>query len=256
MARSGRRRRSFRARRRTERSSIESAREWYRDRPMAPVTSTLSGRCRWSLLAAVACLGAACAQEPRRTEDAPAAPQPGADLPARPAAAASPRTAASGEPERFTFDQIAAAIGAMKKCVDRDASPRAMADCACRSDLALSGAQASPDVSAYCGAHADRFVAMTRLPEEEQLRSPILLAAPDVAPGSFVVFSYSVPCLIEASKAKSADRANDCVCVAHEVANRMVRHPLTTQAEVLAALEQAARESAASGRCDRPRPAP
>jgi len=121
--------------------------------------------------------------------------------------------------------------------------------CACRSDLALSRTPAAPDVAAYCAAYADRFVATTKLSGEAQERSPYQLAARDVIPGSFLLFSVAVPCLVDAIKEKSQDRITACFCMAHALANRMAQYTMATQADVAAMMQRTLREISESGRC-------
>jgi hypothetical protein len=213
---------------------------------MDPFTARASGWQRWLII--VACVGMASCGPDRTASTSGASGSPPArstpsTLGAEPGAAA----VANAPQERYTLEQIALALRTMQKCVDEDT--RAMAMCACRSDLTLSRTPAPPDVAAYCAAYADRFVATTMLSGEAQERSPYQLVAPDVVPGSFLLFSVAVPCLIDAIKEKSQDRVTACFCMAHALANRMAQHTMATQAEVAAIMQRAVREISDSGRC-------
>src|SRR6185503_6416558 len=126
-------------------------------------------------------------------------------------------------PQRFSSDEIELALATMKACAERDNSPRSMFECACRSDLALSKEPAPADPAAHCTAYAERAVALAQRPEDEQKRSPLQLAAPDVAPGSFMLFAVAAPCLIDARKSKKKAQAFTCLCFAHAIANRIAR---------------------------------
>lgn len=211
------------------------------------------------MIAAVASIApAACASKPDAGEaghETTARHEAGhAAAPASATAASAPVSARDDEAERFTFDQIAIAIHTLTRCTEQDERLSGMWACACRADVALSRRPVPADVAVHCAAYADAAAAYARRPEEEQKRSPYLLAAPDVAPGSLAIFAYTAPCLIEAHRQKSTERAQVCLCRAHAVANHMARFSPTTGLEFAAALERADREVAASGRCSGPTP--
>jgi hypothetical protein len=148
------------------------------------------------------------------------------------------------------------AMATMKACADRDNSPRSMFECACRSDLTLSREPAPADPAAHCAAYADRTAALAQRSEDEQKRSPLVLAAPDVAPGSFILFAIAAPCLINVAKSKQKAQAFTCLCVVHAIANRIARRKeLRLQSDYMIALGEEASAVKTSGQCplqDRP----
>jgi len=153
-------------------------------------------------------------------------------------------------PQRFSSDEIELALATMKACAERDNSPRSMFECACRSDLALSKEPAPADPAAHCAAYAERAVALTQRPEDEQKSSPLLLGASDVSPGSFILYAVAAPCLIDAGKSKKREQAFACSCVASALANRMARRKeVRLQSEYMVALGEEANAVKASGQC-------
>jgi hypothetical protein len=142
------------------------------------------------------------------------------------------------------------ALAAMKSCAEQDNSPRSMFDCACRSDLSLSREPAPADPAAHCAAYAERAVALAQRPEDEQKRSPMLLAASDVAPGSYILFAVATPCLSAAIKSKKQVQAFTCLCVVHAIANRIAqRKELRLQSDYMVALGEEANAVKVSGQC-------
>ena len=156
-------------------------------------------------------------------------------------------------PERFTLAQVTKMMDLMKQCAERSLDPRALSACACRTDLQLSKTSKAPDPAAHCAAFADRFAAIAKRPVEEQLQEPFELAASDVFPGSFLIFTLSTPCLLKASQEKSLAAANACFCRAHVFANRMAARGLqpgtVTGRDVLQATSELAEELMKSDLC-------
>lgn len=125
-----------------------------------------------------------------------------------------------------------------------------MFECACRSDLTLSRERAPEDPAAHCAAYAERAVEMANRPEDEQKRSPLLLAAPDVSPGSFLIFSVALPCLVDAMKSKAKIHGLACNCAAHAIANRIARRKdLGLQSEYVIELGDELNALRATGQC-------
>jgi hypothetical protein len=201
--------------------------------------------------ALVATLGlAACSKrsgsQPEKSEGSAATPASAAT------AAPAPAPALPPVPERFTLAQVTKGMDLMKQCAERSLDPHALSACACRADLQLSKTFKAPDPAAHCTAFADRFAAIAKRPVEEQMQAPFELAAPDVFPGSFLLFTLSTPCLLKASQEKSLAAANACFCRAHVFANRMAARglpPGATGRDVLQATSELAEELMKSDPC-------
>jgi hypothetical protein len=183
-------------------------------------------------------LGASCGSE--------RSPKPGQG-----SQSASTAPPAVGEPsQRFGSDEIELALAAMKACAERDSSPRSMFECACRSDLTLSKEPAPADPGAHCAAYAERTAALAQRPEDEQKRSPLVLAASDVAPGSFILFAVASPCLVDATNSKTKAKVFTCLCVVQAIANRIARRKdLRLQSDYMVALGEEANAVKTSGQC-------
>lgn len=168
------------------------------------------------------------------------------------ATTATSTTTAPPAPERFTLVQVTKVMDLMKQCAERSLEPRALSECACRADLQLSKTFKAPDPAAHCAAFAERFAAVAKRPVEEQLQAPFELAAPDVYPGSFLLFTLSTPCQLKASQEKSLAAASACFCRAHVFANRLAARglpPGTTGRDVLQAASELAAELMKSDPC-------
>lgn len=156
-------------------------------------------------------------------------------------------------PERFSLAQVTKVLDLMKQCAERSLDPHALSECACRADLQLSKTFVAPDPAAHCAAFADRFAAVAKRPVEEQMQVPFELAAPDVFPGSFLLFTLSTPCLLKASQEQSLAAATACFCRAHVFANRMAARGLqpgtTTGRDILQATSELAEELMKSDPC-------
>jgi hypothetical protein len=187
-----------------------------------------------------ALLGAACSER---------SPKPGQGSQVASGSTANPESG-SGTPQRFGSDEIELALATMKACAERDNSARSMFECACRSDLALSKEPAPADPAAHCAAYAERTAALAQRAEDEQKRSPLVLGAPDVAPGSFILFAVASPCLADAMKSKTKAKAFTCLCVVQTIANRIARrNDLRLQSDYMVALGEEANAVKTSGQC-------
>ncbi len=151
---------------------------------------------------------------------------------------------------RYTKEEIRRVLVTLKACVDESTEVGHVAACGCRSDLLLSKEAQPADPDAYCAGFASKMADLSELSEEQQLEKEVLLTATDVPmPGSAGLFSFAVPCLIEAGKAKSEQQYERCVCVTHEIANRLAIEKIKTNADMAEAFGRVVPDLQANSQC-------